>query len=253
MKYPSSVAHYTSLEVLNILLNGALNGTDGVITVHMSHIAMMNDAGESELLLSKFFTASIKKTELKKQWDTTYYPNHTPFVLSTIATDVASRNRGSLPMWKMYGNDCMGALIRFNGDRFGKFCEKHGLMFSECNYISTSDLLKIVTDINRRNATFSEIMQISCFTKQLCWKYENEWRVVLFGNQDIIKTKCTSRGILQYMELSIPLELIEEICIGPLCSRDATLTSLRFIQKQLTQKHPGKVNFKITKSNISLK
>lgn len=253
MKYPNSVAHYTSIDVLNILFNGALNGEDGVITFHLSHIEMMNDDGEGKLLLSKFFTDSIKKTELKKEWDSDYYPTHIPFVLSTIATDVVSRNRGSLPMWKMYGDDCKGALIRFKGDSFGKFCENHGLMFSECNYTSTSDLSKIVADLNRKSAPFSKIMNTSCFTKQLCWQYEKEWRVVMFRNRDSIKTKSTNRGIIEYMELNIPLELIEEICIGPLCPKNPTLVSLELLKQNLAQKHPGKVNFKVTKSNIPLK
>lgn len=253
MRYPSSVTHYTSLDVLDKLFNSALSRSDGTITFHLSNITMMNDAGEGELLLSQFFTDSIKKAKLKKEWDTDFYPNHTPFVLSTIATDVVSRNRGSLPMWKMYGNECKGALIRFKGDSFGKFCENQGLIFSECNYTSTSELSKIVADINRRNAPFSEILKTSCFTKQQCWQYEKEWRVVVFGSIDTIKTKCTNRGIIEYVQLNIPLDLIEEICIGPLCPKNPTLSSIEKLKQNLAQKHPGKVKFKVTKSNIPLK
>jgi len=253
MGYPSSVAHYTSLEVLDKILNGALNESDGFITLHLSQISMMNDAGEGDFVLSRFFTDSMKKSELKKEWDSEYYPNHTPFVFSTVATDVETRNRGSLPMWKMYGDNCKGVLIRLNWKLLGKYCEERGYMFSACNYKSTQEISKMVADLNRRNATFQEIMQHSCFAKQLCWNYENEWRVVAFGNQDMIRTKTTSRGIIEYIELKIPLELIEEVCIGPLCVQDTTCSSLCLLKQKLENKFPGKVIFKVSKSNIPLK
>lgn len=253
MSLPSSVVHYTSVDVLSILLNGALTSSSGDIVFHLSQLAMMNDSGEGKYLLDRFYTNSLHKTALKQDWDKNYYPTHIPFILSTIATNKDTRNRGSLPMWKMYGDDCRGALIRFDRLKLEKYCKTKKLKFLQCKYRTVQEVNALVADFNKEEVEFDKLMLESCITKQMCWNYENEWRIIAYSSKENIKTKSTSRGLVEYIELALPIDLIEEICLGPLCDKDNTFQSLSLMKDKLIDKHGDKMHFKISQSTISLK
>lgn len=256
MTLTGSVAHYTSLEVINIILNSALSSDNGEFTLHLSHLAMMNDLGESRYVLDKYFTHSNTKKKLKDEWDSEFYPLNIPFILSTISTDRHTCNNGSLPMWKMYGDDCKGAFIRFDKNKLYKFCKDNGYEFMECNYCTVNEVSEIITKFNMKKGAppFDELLYESSFTKRIDWEYEKEWRVLVKSNNGKIKTKNTSRGIVEYIEIAFPIKLIEEICIGPLANQDNTLASLDSLKNKLRAKFVEKnIDFNIKKSKIQIR
>lgn len=251
MEIPSSITHYTSLEVVHILLNQALSKDDGEIILHASLLTMMNDSGEGCYVLNKYFTDSTLKKEKKEKWEKEFYPNNQPFVFSTIATSIDSRHNGSLPMWKMYGNDCKGALIRFDTRKMKEFCDANGYLFAPCKYLTTKDVQKLIKELNQREASFEDILTETCLSKHTSWSYEKEWRVIRFISQENILTKYTNRGIIEFIEISVPIELIEEICLGPLANVNS-LESLSQLKNKLSEKFKDKVHFNLTKSKITI-
>ena len=259
MKPPSSVVHYTSLDVLSTILNKALENGSDAITLHLSHLTKMNDSGEGRFVWDRFFTDYFKKQNLKSSWEE-YYLSHMPFVLSTIATDNISKNNGSIPMWRMYGNEFKGALIRFNGEKLTAYCTEKGYRFESCDYRTITDVGKIIKGLNKISPKannlleyFDEIMRRSCFIKNICWNYEKEWRILAFAETAAVKTKQTLRGLVEYIELDIPIDLIEEICIGPLCNEDISMSSLELLTSKLQSVHNDKVHFKISKSKLPIR
>ena len=248
MSSPSSIVHYTSVEVVNILLNEALSSKDGQMTLHLSLLTMMNDKGEMSYVLDKYFTDSALKREKKHAWDTEFLPAHQPFIFSTSATDVNTKENGSLPMWKMYGDDCKGAYIRFNGEAVGDFCKKHGLIFERCEYRTIREVGERIKKFNHDNTSFEEILKEACLTKSIAWNYEQEYRIICLTNQESVKTKA----IPKFIELKIPIDLIEEICLGPLADAHTSLESLSLLRDKLKVKFREKAHFKIRQSKISI-
>lgn len=251
MEKPNSITHYTSLEVVHILLNQALSKDDGEIVIHASLLTMMNDSGEGCYVLNKYFTDSTLKKEKKEKWEKEFYPNNQPFIFSTIATSIDSRHNGSLPMWKMYGNDCKGALIRFDTRKMKEFCDANGYIFAPCKYLNTNDVQKLIKEFNQGRVSFEEILTEACLSKHTSWSYESEWRVIRCSSQENILTKYTNRGIIEYIEISIPIELIEEICLGPLTNPNS-FESLKQLKNKLSEKFKDKVHFNLTKSKITI-
>ena len=252
MSSPSSIVHYTSVEVVHILLDKALSSEDGQITLHLSSLTMMNDKGEKNYVLDKYFTDSTFKTEKKKEWDAEFYPFHLPFIFSTIPTDKDTKGKGSLPMWKMYGDNCKGAFVRFKGKTVEDFCKKHDLIFEACKYKTTKQVEELITSFNQHNTSFEKILKEACLTKHTSWKYENEWRVVHLTSQEQVKTKPTPRGIVAFIELQVPIDWIEEICLGPLADVHTSLESLSILRDKLKTKFGAQVHCNINSSKISI-
>lgn len=251
---PSSVVHYTSLEVVNILLNNIYEDENKkpFLIMHLSHLTMMNDLNEGRLILDKFFTDSEKKKNLKQEWNEKYASKEEPFILSTISTDNNTKNIGSLPMWKMYGDDCKGAFLRFDKKGLLDYCNANGYIFDKCNYLSSKEINEKVKNFNI-NGSFDVIYKDSAFAKNLCWKHEKEWRLLKKAPSTEIKFKYTSRGIVEYVELKMPLKLLKEICIGPLANNEIVLQSLNLMKQQLVSKYPSDIVFKISKSKILMR
>ena len=254
MSMPSSVVHYTSLPVLQILLTGALASAKGEIVFHLSHLSMMNDSGEGRYILDRFYTDSLAKKKMKEDWNNSYYPSHLPFIFSTIATDTNSRNRGSIPMWKMYGDECRGVLLRFNYSKLKKYCAENKFIFDECKYRTVNEVDELIAGFNKNGVSFDELMLQSCITKQICWSYEKEWRIIVTTSNEKVKTKSTARGLVEYFELHLPIDLIEEICLGPLCEHENSEKSIALLKEKLVSKFgEDKAHFDISKSSITLK
>lgn len=248
---PSSVVHYTSTEVVNTVLNNALESKKPSITMHLSHLEMMNDANEGRYVLDKYFTKSKIKAELREQWNNDVNNLHMPFIFSTSATTRRSQNVGSIPMWKMYGDEFKGALIRFGAGNIKQFCKDKGFLFSPCVYRKTADVKSLIKEFNQNEPQFDELLNKACLTKHTAWEYEKEWRIIYTSSKDKAKTISTARGLITYIEVDFPLNLIEEICLGPL-SNNQTLESLKLLSDKLKVKFNDNVHFKVTKSKISI-
>lgn len=249
---PSSVVHYTSLEVVRIMFDKALTGTEANVTFHLSNHTMMNDYGEGSIILDRFFTDSHIKQNLKNEWEK-YYSNSCPFIFSTSSTDNNTKSKGNISMWKMYGNEFRGAYIRFNFKELKEFCDNNNLDLIQCDYLTTSDVSKIISQLS--NPEFKDILEYVCKTKTIEWSYEKEWRIVV--KKDVskgrgVKIKNTDHGLVEYVELDIPIRLIKEICLGPLCNQN-DLECLDTLKNQLISIFDDNVNFYIQKSSIKIR
>ena len=119
---PSSLVHYTSIEVLNALIFGAIKSGKPYFTFHLSLLTEMNDKDEGVLLKDAFFDTKCNSC-YENIWQQCENSQR-PFVLSTIRSTNEHRISGSLPMWKMYCNDCAGVMIKFDFGRLKKFCHQ---------------------------------------------------------------------------------------------------------------------------------
>lgn len=254
---PSSLLHYTSLDVVQILLSDAIKEKRATLKFHASHLEMMNDLREGALILNRIFTSALKKRTLEEQWKE-YKKIHTPFVISLIRSNNTTPGRGEIPMWKMYGANGAGAFLRFNYKELRNRFSKQSLCLGACNYLSATHLsgeskgLNSLLDNNQvsENEKFDKLLNISSFAKSLEWKYENEWRILIQRHQDTVLTKSTSRGIVEYTEVELPLSALEEICLGPLTDANS-LTSVGYLCDKL-QEITGK-EIKVGKSKIAMK
>lgn len=252
--FSGSIVHYTSLKVVNTLLNN-INEDENkkpFLILHLSHLFMMNDLNEGHLILDKFFTDSEKKKRLKQEWNKKYASVKEPFIFSTISTDNYTKNIGSLPMWIMYGDNCKGAFLRFNKKEIKDYFNGPEYIFDKCNYLSSKEINDKIKNFNL-TGSFDVIYKNSAFTKNLCWKHEKEWRLLKKVDSKEIKFKHTPRGIVEYVELKIPLNFLKEICIGPLANEKIVFSSLNLIKQQLIRKYSDHVIFKIHKSSILIR
>lgn len=253
---PSSLVHYTSLEVLHYLLQGAIEG--GMITLHLSHQRMMNDPYEGELFINSFIERYLKNDGDKDNWEK-YRRKHTCFVFSTIRSTRESMYDGNQLMWKMYGDDFRGALIKFNYQKLQKFVKKcnqtkgyTSIVLEQCEYLEiSSKQADEVAKICKND--WHTCIKKSAFVKPLFWKGENEFRIVVIADEHVAKTKNTSRGIVMYYELKIPIELISAIIIGPKCDQTITLTSLEHLKNKINEKQQNKANFTISQSRAKIR
>lgn len=236
-------------------MNDALSSRDATFALHLSLLSMMGDSdGYGEIILDKYFADSTRKKDLKKEWDNDFYPDNLPFVFSTVAIDdKAGGSLGSLLMWKKYGNAGNGALIRFDWKKLQAFCRVNGYRFSPCRYRDIEDIDVLIRLFYHDDLSFARILEEVCLAKSISCVYEQEWRVICYSGRDNIHTKPTSRGIMSYVEIRLPIELIEEICLGPLTDEKTTLESVLLLKNKLRDKCGGRVNFEVTKSKIDMK
>ena len=253
---PSSLVHYTSLEVLHSLLQGAIEG--GMITLHLSHQRMMNDPYEGELFINNFINLYLQNDADKNNWEK-FRRKHTCFVFSTIRSARESMYDGSQLMWKMYGDDFRGALIKFNYDLLQKFIKEvnqtkgyTSVVLEKCEYLEiSSKQAGEVAKIGKND--WHTCIKRSAFVKPLFWNGEKEFRIVVIADEQVAKTKNTARGIVMYYELKIPIELIRAIIIGPKCDQTITLTSLEHLKNKINEKQQNKANFTISQSSAKIR
>lgn len=244
---PASVVHYSRYETVKLIIENALKSKDGELTIRLSCIDDLNDPMEGNFIWNRYFTTSTKKQKLKIEWKK-YLNDHKPFIFSTCATNNKSRDKGKLPMWAMYGDNTKGAIIRFNCKKLKYYLEGLGHIFMPVNYSSTNEAGKIVAELNLFCFDFKRLIMEGCLTKHTDWEYEQEWRLIVFSN-DNIKTNADKT----FIEIKLPISLVEEICLGPSCSI-TTIHKMQEVKHRFIEAHPDKnVHFKVTKSKINIK
>ena len=229
-----------------------------MITLHLSHQRMMNDPYEGELFIKSFIERCLQNDGDQDNWEK-FRRKHTCFVFSTIRSTRESMYDGSQLMWKMYGDDFRGALIKFNYDLLQKFINElnrtncyTSIVLEKCEYLDISSKQAGEVAKIAKNDWHTRIER-SAFVKPLFWKGEDEFRIVVIADEQVAKTKSTSRGIVMYYELKIPIELISAIIIGPKCDKTITITSLEHIKNKINEKHPNKAHFTISQSNAKIR
>lgn len=254
---PKTLVHYTSIEVLNALIFGAIKSGKPFFTFHLSLLTEMNDKDEGVLLKNAFIKTKCNSC-YKNIWQQCENSQR-PFVLSTIRSTNAHKTSGSLPMWKMYGNDCAGVMIKFNFRRLQDFCCKNNYLLEPCNYYTTTDISNVVDNAandlrqgaNLQDTIYGLFIQ-SCITKKVCWSYENEWRIIALTPQSKIQQKLTCKGIKQYVELPIPIDCIKAICFGPKATA-VTKQAIDFVHQLFHQIKGYKHTIKLSKSSINIR
>lgn len=252
---PSSLVHYTSQQTLyNIFEN--LYEKDGVVylKLHASNINMMNDMDEQSFFLSKFFTKSVVKKELQSLLNNVIAQYGDLFVVSFMKSD--SCKFGKIPMWKMYADNGNGIMLKFKFNELYNFLNRE---IHKCKYINTTDLQKILKEKNKelKNAQTERVKFVQNLYKEVAlykynyWEYENEYRLITQSNDFLFK--CSSLGLISYIEIPIPLSYISEILIGPIANQNILYQSLTQLKAILLKKH-GKENiiFNVNKSKLKL-
>lgn len=254
-----SVAHYTSLNTLCEILNSAIKN-NGDITLHLSLQTTMNDPYEGNFVLNSYLTKSARKKNITSNWKQ-YYQSNMPFIFSTVLSTAQTRDTGAIPMWKLYGDDFRGVLIKFDGPELKKYAQNNsinGIRFEECRYLNITERGKLITKLNKlpisNNPNFlKDLLRISCLVKHSLWSYENEFRIIKFATLKDSKFKSTPRGITQYIELTLPVSCITAIMLGPNCPSSPTIQSLEAMKEKINLHHPGKASFKIIKSKLQIR
>ena len=217
---PKTLVHYTSIEVLNALIYGAIKSGQPYFTFHLSLLTEMNDKDEGVLLKEAFFDTKCNSC-YENIWQQCENSQR-PFVLSTIRSSNEDRISGSLPMWKMYGNDCAGVMIKFDFGRLQDFCRQNGLILRPCHYCTSAGITTVarnITNALRHGAdpqeTIEDLFIQNSLTKRAWWSYENEWRIIAPTPASKALQKLTDKGIKQFVELPIPIDCITAIFFGP--------------------------------------
>lgn len=290
--------HYTSAASFLKIMDDV---DDTNIKFHASGIFSLNDPSElkfgykeimnllleieAELLVEKEYQLSRlwdkDKSYTSEEWHTIHLNMmqnsfHYPFVISF------SRNRESLPMWRMYGDNGKGIALGFDlrmyplgdmdseGNRtldithikegdihsvdveYGK-ASKFGYSYlaAKMHYYEYLKSVKGITDCNiiakKQLDTISVIIMASApYIKHDAYNDEKESRLVYYHSDNNIKFKTNAAGnITPYIDVKIPKSCLREIILGPCCDYDYMKSCV-----DLRMKQKGFNDNKITNSSI---
>jgi hypothetical protein len=254
---PNGLLHYTSLNVISIMLSDSIDNKRDTLKFHASHLQMMNDMNEGTYILDKFFSNSRKKTELKKEWND-YFDIHTPFVLSMIRSNISTVSKGILPMWKMYGDNGRGAYYRFYLKNFFNKRDKgdasNMVEINKCEYLTLNQRnedIKWRNKLNNGSDDFDLLLYKSTFTKSIDWEYEREWRIVKYLSSEDALVKQSRYGVVRYTEIGIPILALKEICLGPMTNAN-DYESIKCLCNKVNRLFPG-TEIKVTQSKLKVR
>lgn len=202
-----------------------------------------------------------------REYETETLGNPNYYILSL------SQNKDSLPMWRMYGEECNGIAIGINIDERNAISAEDSLLISILSLISTEfsgfELNKIRygikqdfvsakinsmymaiqqnrADINTIHNVFSGFIQDSAiYIKSPVFDYEKEWRLALSETDNKPKYKVRNNVIVPYVEISLNKNMLKEIVLGPSCEYELNNKSLKMLLNSRGYEH-----VKICKSEI---
>lgn len=238
------IYHYTSVESLyGMLLDptaeekriiGQMSDCPRCLYFHAGDIKAMNDKSENMLL-----------DELVKLISETTPPeiigssniNEMKFAVSFCT------EQDYLPMWKIYATNGKGVCLRFKREGFEKSVFSVNtsrfitMKAGDCQYKTEAELKDYVNSIVKHFREITEpkslILQIdsfcgtSSFFKLKPFEYEKEFRLAISSkfNQQI--TSGGQYGLIVYYPVAIPLNLVDEIMIGPSPNQDVIENGIR--------------------------
>jgi hypothetical protein len=210
----------------------------------------MNDPKEGNFIEGLYFTNSVKKQEEKAHWEK-WLEDHQPFIFSTSRTDKLNKGRGELPMWSLYGEKGTGGMFRFSYRKLNLFCSRENLLFRSCQYDIKSNYITKMQQ--RKDLSPQDLLETAAFSKLKDWEYEKEWRILFSATPNQIKEGSGKGGVIKkYVELAIPIDCIEEICIGPLVNEEKK-TEIEWLIQQLLASIDLSKKIKVTKSKIVIR
>jgi hypothetical protein len=234
------------------MLSDTIDNKRDTLKFHASHLQMMNDMNEGKYILDQYFTSSDLKKKIKNKWQS-FYSSHTPFVISLIRTNKYVINKGSIPMWKMYGDNGSGAFFKFNYDSLVNYCKDHSIKLKSCDYDFTNDRDEKIKELNSNDSSsiFWDLLEISSFTKTIDWEYEREWRIVKYLSSEDALVKQSRYGVVMYTEIEIPILTLKEICLGPMTNAN-DCESIKCLCDKVNRLFPG-TEIKVTQSKLKVR
>ena len=241
---PNSLYHYTSVDVLCKLFSGIKKDC---LIFHASSVDFMNDSEEY----------AISRSLCKDEVDNILADTKMGLPFALCFTD----SENNIPMWSMYGDEGKGVCLKFNFSKLDVFLRKQKsedriIIFSKCVYqkISQIEDKPLCANTDYPNlAKLCEEMRIAAFVKPDFFVHENEWRLMAWNSwkfpeiQNVLFKKVRNE-ICPYIEISIPVDCLEGILLGPSASNQM-IEAVKLMRFKYTH---GK-NILIDKVKISLK
>lgn len=291
--------HYTNLDTLLKIFDGI---KDKDFIFHASSIFHMNDTSEMKYGIRKLWEIlpdieeelhipKEMRLSIIKNFDSTISLNkfinnllrdmHNNFKSAFVIS--FSKDRDSLPMWNMYGNNGKGVSLGFDLHNFtNKFifevfdmtcldeCPKTQMLikdiaydkFQQSDYIVNfvKNIYKSFLQHSKENLNSSEfgnlliriyirIIEVAAASiKSKIFAFENETRILAYAQncQNILFKTGKHEGIIPYIQKSIPIDFMKTIILGPCCQANQIKSILEFRLRQIGMEN--KVN--IVKSKI---
>ena len=258
-RIPSSLRHYTTLEVFKEMLQPWLNSDDRnqpYLNFHASLFSKMNDANEGSIIYDKFFTESIHKQGYKERY-IEFLNGRQQFIISFTHS---TRSLDLLPMWFIYANDAKGIFLRFDGQKLLDWAKSEDdCELDSCYYMKSKEIADTIADLNLKapkeyqdaNHFFNKFVYETVLSKNKYWEHEDEWRIVKLETDNNIKQKATNRGLVEYIDVHLPLDALKEVCIGPKANKEWVHKSLEVLFSKIKAKC-GKCDIKVNESSIKL-
>ena len=238
------IYHYTSVECLyGMLLDptaeekrviGQMSDCPRCLYFHAGDIKAMNDKSEN-MLLDKL-VKRISETTPQEIIDSSNI-NERRFAVSFCT------ERDYLPMWKIYATNGKGVCLRFKREEFEKSVISANtnpfitIKAGDCQYKTETELedylnsfmenLQEILEQKERITQIDSFCCISSFLKLKPFEYEKEFRLAISSkfNQQI--TSGGQYGLIVYYPVAIPLNLVDEIMIGPSPNQDVIENGIR--------------------------
>jgi len=199
----------------------------------------------------------IRNTKSLIEWDhhfleALYESHQTPFIISF------SKQKDFLPMWNAYSDKGKGICLCFSDYDWSYEHNEVQLL----NNLHASDVTyngidasvekvisklyqehynryKDITDMNKRIAEMTKTLATFTITaspyhKHEAYKYEDEARLIKFKDENHeVKYRTSKRGhIIPFIEVSIRLDYLNQVIVGPCCDSIATIRVLRSMLKK---------------------
>ena len=204
--------HYTSLGVLCELFNKI---HDNHFLFHASSVDFMNDS--AEYVAAKNHCCDCVDEIIMQT------------VLGLPFAICFSEVEDNMPMWNMYANCGKGVCMKFNFQKLYNYFEnfknkdEREIRFDKCSYQNKYPVEKQKSLISNKEypdiENLRKKMTKAAFKKTDCFKYEKEWRVMIWqkwianGKYQIL-FKETKDSFRPYIKISIPVDCLETIILG---------------------------------------
>ena len=249
--------HYTTQETLCSLLNMYCDDkAQGNLIFWASSIFTMNDPQEMKHGFDVFkvlipFNEDFYGINPEERLNITTFDSteilldhsHTPFVISFCGL------RDNLTMWSLYEDAGYGVVLKFNKNLVSYSPVFNGVKPENVYYGNGSDKIDVLFDIYNegllelrtckndeqrskcRIKTLSKLYARICpFIKSDAYRNEKESRLSFYDvPSHLIKFRTRNKNIIPYVQISISVDYLEEIIIGPCCNFELAKSSIRYL------------------------
>lgn len=229
MKEPNILYYYCNIKTLNEILDKQ--------SILLTDMTKSNDADEFHFIFEMYRKYLYIKHG--KDYSLPIELNIKEFKKANISIRPMARcfttKKDDLSMWRAYGDDGKGVCIGFefkslletlsNCKVQDKNIELKKVEYIDKNTKNKDKLNRLFKDCKDEEFiinNFNTLLELSLFNKNKIFKQEDEWRIGV--NAHVIKTEKDDRSNLEfssdigfYIRITINLDSISEIIIGPKC------------------------------------